>query len=531
MNHDLVYLKPNVQAEPLIHRWFAWLHLVAPATAARNLSERYLKIMKSYVASPAMHAAAVKNPALRGGPFIELDGGVEQVKELIRQTEETCPEVLAFSQAIGDLHQLLRDKAKGSVLEPLYQEVPEVLRGYVELFYDINQNPSFRFFEPLLYSSPYSMEAAQTMSFSLAEHDGGRPFVNSTPRLPKEGQLDIELPFADPRWDELFKMLRTPRPYSAIRELFGDAVQDEGLFASLFTEEKPTSDRRDIEGLRIRFFGHACVLVETSEVSILVDPCISYTYATDVSRFTYLDLPETIDYVLITHSHQDHILLETLMRLRHCTRNIIVGRNRDGLIEDPSMVLALRSLGFDNVSELMEMDEISLPGGSILGIPFLGEHHDMLIHSKLCYVLRFGERSLMVVADSCNIEPYLYEKVHALVGDVDILFQGMECEGSPASWAYGPLFTQPLDRENDRSRRGRGSNYAEAIQLVDTFKFKEVYIYAMGLEPWLGHILDIALDEDSLSIQESNKMVEECRKRGIVAERMYAQKEIEKPLN
>jgi hypothetical protein len=54
-----VYLKQNIQTEPLFNSWYAWVLLLPPATAALNLAERYLPMMKSYVTSPMLHAAAV----------------------------------------------------------------------------------------------------------------------------------------------------------------------------------------------------------------------------------------------------------------------------------------------------------------------------------------------------------------------------------------------------------------------------------------------------------------------------------------
>ena len=58
---------------------------------------------------------------------------------------------------------LLRNKAKGYSLQPLYPEVPVNLRGYVELVYDLNNHPSFKLIEPLLYKSRYYEPASQKL--------------------------------------------------------------------------------------------------------------------------------------------------------------------------------------------------------------------------------------------------------------------------------------------------------------------------------------------------------------------------------
>jgi len=48
MNEASVYLKPNVVIEPLIDNWYAWSHLISPATAAMNIKERHVVIMNSF---------------------------------------------------------------------------------------------------------------------------------------------------------------------------------------------------------------------------------------------------------------------------------------------------------------------------------------------------------------------------------------------------------------------------------------------------------------------------------------------------
>jgi hypothetical protein len=129
-------------------------------------------------------------------------------------------------------------------------------------------------------------------------------------------------------------------------------------------------------------------------------------------------------------------------------------------------------------------------------------------------------------ADSNNIEPKLYEHLHKLFGNVDIVFLGMECDGAPLTWLYGPLLTRPLARKLDQSRRFDGSDYAKGIALISLLQPGEAYVYAMGQEPWLSYLTSIRYTDESRPIVESNKLVADCRSRGIVSERLYCKKEL-----
>jgi Predicted Zn-dependent hydrolases of the beta-lactamase fold len=300
----------------------------------------------------------------------------------------------------------------------------------------------------------------------------------------------------------------------------------EELFRTFLTEEQPASlQNYSGEGVRVRYFGHACILLETRDVSILMDPALSYSYDNGIERYTYEDLPETIDYVLITHSHQDHVMFETLLQLRHKVKNIIVPRAHGGNLEDPSTKRVLDNIGFRNVIEIDEMETIEVPGGSITGLPFFGEHCDLNIGTKAAHLISLKNKTFLLAADSNNIEPELYRHLSRLVGEIDILFLGMECDGAPMSWLYGPLLTTPLDRKMDQSRRFSGSNYEKGIQIVDCFNFDEVYVYALGQEPWLTYALSLKYTEESNPIIDSNKLIADCHSRGIISERFFGHKE------
>ncbi|MEM7583475.1 MAG: MBL fold metallo-hydrolase [Acidobacteriota bacterium] len=526
MSQAEVYLKSNVVAEPLVDRWYAWSHAISPATAAMNIVGRHLAIMESYVRNPQVHTAAVKNAKMRGGPFIDYPRPrVAEVKDLIARTKRDRAQMISFAEDIKKLDDMLRKEAVGYSLQPLYEKIPEGLRGYVELTYDLNNHPSFRVIEPLLYRSPLYEPSSQSMMLSLIDGDE-RPFILSTPRIQDEGDVHLEIPFADRGIDELFEMKKSPRSLGYIKERLG--VNGDGeLFESFFTtREPPKYNNYEGEGMRWRYFGHACILLEARGVSILLDPILSYTYENDVSRYTYEDLPDRIDYVLITHNHQDHILFETMLQIRHKIGTVVVPRSSGGSLQDPSLKHLLEKLGFDDVRELEELDSIEIEGGEITGLPFFGEHGDLDIRSKLAYFVRLHDHTLMFAADSCNIEPVLYEKVHQLVGDVEVLFVGMECDGAPMSWVYGPLLTRSLDRKMDQSRRLAGSNFERAGNIVRCFNCKEVYVYAMGQEPWLDYITSIKYTPESNPIVASEALLEECKNKGLVAERLFGEKSI-----
>lgn len=201
-----VYLRPNVVVEPLFMRWYAWMHLIPPATAAMNVAERHLSIMGSYLQAPQIHEAAVKNPQMLGGPFMDYRGSrTAEIAALMQETTQRQGKLLALASAIRRADELIQREAKGYSLEPLYPRLPDELRGYVELVYDLNNHASLRFIEPLLYASPYYDASFQSVALSLMDTDADRAFVLSTPRLPQPDSLMLDLPFAHPGLDELFR--------------------------------------------------------------------------------------------------------------------------------------------------------------------------------------------------------------------------------------------------------------------------------------------------------------------------------------
>jgi L-ascorbate metabolism protein UlaG (beta-lactamase superfamily) len=186
----------------------------------------------------------------------------------------------------------------------------------------------------------------------------------------------------------------------------------------------------------------------------------------------------------------------------------------------------LQAVGFRNVVEIDEMESIEISGGEITGLPFLGEHADLSIKTKTAYRIDLQGKRIFCMADSNNIEPRLYDHIHDPGKDVDAVFIGMECDGAPLTWIYGPLLTRPLSRKMDQSRRLNGSDYEKADSIIARLNPKQVYVYAMGQEPWLSFVMGLQYTATSRPILESNKLVEACRDRGIISERLLGHKEL-----
>src|SRR5689334_21344556 len=109
MADDPLYLRQDIQVEPLVDSWYAWAHLIPPATMARNITHRHFKIMDSYLNAPQVHANAVANPKMLGGPFIDhrRDRSAE-IKELRDRTRQARAPAFELSAALEQLDEMLR---------------------------------------------------------------------------------------------------------------------------------------------------------------------------------------------------------------------------------------------------------------------------------------------------------------------------------------------------------------------------------------------------------------------------------------
>jgi L-ascorbate metabolism protein UlaG (beta-lactamase superfamily) len=524
MVDEAMFLRPDVIIEPLVDGFYAWMHTVTPVQAAMNLAFVQVPLLESYIQSPLVHINASRNPELRGGFFVGIEESRSaEVADLLAAIKRDRAEMLGFAADVAEAEELVRTSATGFDLTPLYPKLPSTLSGLVEIAYDTSNQPAIRYIEPLLYESSVYTEARQSVQLSV-ETGAERPFILSTPRLSSPDVLDLRIPFRHPGLEELFFSRVHGTTLSRLRELL-ELDDDEAAALGRLMAGQPdlSADRHIDSGARIRYFNHACLVLQTPEAAVITDPWVSADASAN-DRFTYRDLPDHIDLALITHGHQDHIVLETLLALRGRIGTVVVPRSSRGNMADPSMALYLSHLGLP-VTEVDDFSEVAFPGGTVIATPFLGEHADLDIRAKSTYCVRLGGRTVFVGADSSGIDPGLYRYMRGHVGQVDMAFLGMECAGAPLTWLYQGLFTKPVTKKMSDSRTLSGSNAEQAAAIMTELGASEAYVYAMGEESWLGHVMATSYNEDSYQLKQVADFMTWCADHGVKSDHLLGQHE------
>lgn len=521
----LATLRPDVKLEPLVDRWYAWPHLLSPVQQALNLAFRYLPTANSFIAAPTVHAAAARDPAMFGGPFLALDEvNVDAVRRYVRDAEVRRADALALARSIRDLNVQLQ-RADGYSLEEFRVALPEVLRGRLEVVYDLNSHPKARILEEMFYADDLGHRDAQGLLMHR-EPDSRRPFFLSTLRLPTEDEIFLKAPFGSEVAQLLCASRLSPIDLRAISRFFGQSAQ---TLASYFCDSGSYPAKRYCaDGIRVRYFGHACLLIETKDTAILTDPVCAQDSVPGVQHFTLSDIPR-IDVLFLSHGHQDHFCPEILMQLRDQVDRVLIPPSNRGEVADPSLRRMLRSLGYSHIDVLESLEPYALGDGTVTALPFSGEHCDLDIHSKHCALLELRGRRICVFIDSDAIDIDAYRRLKSRLYKPDLMFLGMECFGAPLSWLYGPLLHKPVSRRIDNSRRLSAANCERAWRLTQDLRPDRTFIYAMGQEPWMRYLMGLNYKEDSVQLREVSEFMHTCESHGFLVENLNLQRELELP--
>src|SRR5262249_46458371 len=118
------------------------------------------------------------------------------------------------------------------------------------------------------------------------------------------------------------------------------------------------------------------------------------------------------------------------------------------------------------------------------------------------------------------LDKHIYHHIRNLLGPIQTVFLGMECVGAPLTWSCGSFLPKKPDHSINQSRRYKDCDSVRGLQLLDAVEADRVFIYAMGLEPWLEHLLGLAYTDDAVQIKEAKNLVQEARAAGFADARI-----------
>lgn len=416
-------------------------------------------------------------------PYIKCDSPAFNVwlqkQNNVFQSSYKQLEILSneWTKFLGDL-----SNQDGYCMDSLYKGVPEAIKGGVELFYSGLNKPSYR----LNGMSNYDNNSKNLHSLVLFN-------VKNLPNWKywwgeDALEFDLKRPLDHLSCSTLVDLVLKPENFNEVYEKISNDV-DRDLLKKITNEitlDDKIYHKTENFNVQLEYINHATVVVKRGNISVLVDPVLNfYDEKNQISLYDYA--PETIDYVLITHAHYDHIDLSTLLTLRNRIGKILLPRASE-VESDFSLKKVLQDYFPGKILELDSFVTVCVSDGfSITSLPFQGEHSD-LISPKTTWLISASGKNFWFGADSRAIDISLHKFIRNKYGSLDGMFIGTVCEGSPLNRAY-PHFSIDTSKENCESRTTKGADHKEIFEMIYALNPKNVYIYALGYEKWLNSFL------------------------------------------
>ncbi len=236
----------------------------------------------------------------------------------------------------------------------------------------------------------------------------------------------------------------------------------------------------------IRFVGHACTLIETSNFRIIIDPWIigpcngNTWYPLRSEPTTKKDIPTDVDAIYISHEHEDHFQAESLCEFNKNTQIFICNFPTDRFHN------AVKDLGFSNVTALNSWrpekinDDLEIT--SIKNPDLMFEDSALLIKSK--------EGTVFCQTD-CKMDFESIKKVKKAKPDIGFFMY------SPANW-YPIAYNYPEDKKNEIALKRKKNKINGFVNYVNQIQPKIAIPYAGGI--LLPHKSQLKFNENTTSM-------------------------------
>jgi hypothetical protein len=90
---------------------------------------------------------------------------------------------------------------------------------------------------------------------------------------------------------------------------------------------------------------------------------------------------------------------------------------------------------------------------------------------------------------------------------------------------YGALVMRPMTKGMSDSRTLSGSDAAQAAAIVTELGAERAYVYAMGEESWLVHVMATNYTPDSYQLKQVDEFMTWCADHGIESGHLFGQHE------
>ena len=217
-----------------------------------------------------------------------------------------------------------------------------------------------------------------------------------------------------------------------------------------------------------KFLGQACTLIETKNERIIVDPWIvgpcnvNSWYTLRNKAATRKNIPTDVDYIYISHEHQDHFQEETLKEFNKNIPIYICKFPTDRFYNE------ILKLGFKNVVELPSWKPEKLS-------------NDLEITSIKNPDLMFEDSALLIKSDQgtifcqtdCKMDFNSLKKVNAAKPDIGFFMY------SVANW-YPDAYNYSQEKRDEIAMKRKVNKINGFVNYVDIIKPKYAIAYAGG---------------------------------------------------